>query len=462
MALKENKKLSPLSDAEVEVLMKSIGPFEKEPHIAVAVSGGADSLALAMLCKKWVDKRGGKLSAISVNHGLRKGSEDEIKQLTKWLDAHEIEHTTLNWIGDKPQKGIQEAARIARYDLLESWCWENGVLHLLLGHHQNDQAETFLMRMAHNSRLDGLSGMSKIIEKSYVRLLRPLLSIPKHRLKATLEAASQPWLEDPSNESEVFERVRIRKTFPKLTEMGFTPEIICETTENLAQIRIILEAEASKLIAKSCYLGSAGYIYFDAVKLFSVPKEVLLRVLTRALLCVGGGVYPPRLVKLESLYEKMRVALRKSKVIWKGATLAGCRILLIKRGSGALNFLFCREERFLPKPLSVTGGLIQNWDNRFQLHLTESNCQENSNEKIQPLGRKGWESLRRECAFIKHTRIPQAVSITLPTLVDDEGISAVPNLNYCRANTKLTSVCFTKAVFHPRQTLSGRGFTVAK
>ncbi len=442
--------------------MKSVGPFEKEPHIAVAVSGGADSLALAILCKKWIDKRGGKLSAISVDHGLRKGSEDEIRQLGKWLGAHEIEHTTLNWIGDKPRKGVQEAARIARYDLLENWCWENGVLHLLLGHHQNDQAETFLIRLAHNSRVDGLAGMSRIVEKSHVRLLRPLLSIPKHRLQATLEAASQPWLEDPSNESEEFERVRIRKIFPKLIELGFTPEKICETSESMAQIRIALEAEASKLLAKSCYLGSAGYIKLDAVKLFSEPKEVLLRVLIRALLCVGGGVYPPRLMKLENLYEKMKFALRDSKVTWKGTTLAGCRILLIKHGSGAIKFLLCREERLLPKPLSVSGSLIQYWDNRFQLHLTGSYYEENTNVKIQPLGQKGWETLCKECPSIQYSHVPKAAGITLPTLVDGEGISAVPNLNYRRANTQLTRVCFTKAVFHPRQSLSGRGFTVAK
>ena len=462
MALKKNNKSGPLSDTEVDGFMTTIGPFESEPHIAVAVSGGIDSLALTVLCKKWVDKHGGKLSAISVDHGLRKGSDDEIKQLEEWLGARNIEHTKLYWKGDKPQKGIQEAARIARYDLLENWCWKNGVLHLLLGHQQDDQAETFLLRLAHNSRVDGLAGMSRIVEKSHVRILRPLLSIPKHRLRATLKAVSQPWLEDPSNENEKFERIRIRKALPTLVGLGLTSEKICETTDSMAQIRVSLEAEASKLLAKSCYVGSAGYIIFNAVNFFSAPKEILLRALIRILLCVGGGVYPARLIKLERLYEKMRAALRDANFTWKGATLGGCRILLIKSRQGAVNFLFCREERMLPEPLLVSGSIIIEWDKRFQLHLTKSENKEDLKMKIEPLGQKGWKDLCKVYPSIENVQVPVEASITLPTLFDDEGILTVPNLNYNRHSSSLANLCFTKSVFHPRQTLSGRGFTVAK
>ena len=216
MAPNQNKTTGPLSVAEMDSLMAGLGPFEGEPHIAVAVSGGADSLALILLCKNWVDMRKGTVSALSVDHGLREGSTDEIKQLGKWLIARGIEHIALTWKGDKPLTGLQAAARTARYNLLENWCRKHNVLHLLLGHHQDDQAETFLLRLAHDSGIDGLAGMADIIEKSHVRLLRPLLTTPKDRLCATLNAASQPWLEDPSNENEDFERVRIRNSIPNL------------------------------------------------------------------------------------------------------------------------------------------------------------------------------------------------------------------------------------------------------
>jgi tRNA(Ile)-lysidine synthase len=461
MAL-DQKKIGSLSNTEMDGLMAGLGLFECEPHIAVAVSGGADSLALTLLCKAWVDIRGGTMTALSVDHGLRKGSGEEIEQLGKWLAARGIEHTVLFWRGDKPRTGLQAAARIARYDLLEKWCRKTGVLHLLLGHHQEDQAETFLLRLSHNSGVDGLAGMAGIVEKSHVRLLRPLLATPKARLRATLKAASQPWLEDPSNENEDFERVRIRNSLPTLLVLGLTSAGISETARRMARVRVALEAEASRLLATSCSVASAGYACFDAVNLFSGPDEISLRAMARALLCVGGAEYTPRLVKLENLHEKMKTALQDHNVAWKGATLAGCRILPLKGRAGVMTFLMCREERSLPAVLPVSGGMEMDWDNRFRLHLRGLKSSENKSVRLQPLGRTGWATLCGLAPSIRNVSVPIPVSMTLPTLVDNEGIVAVPHLNYCRANRSKGDVDFARVVFHPRQSLSGPGFTVAK
>jgi tRNA(Ile)-lysidine synthase len=462
MALDQNKKTGPLSDAEMDGLMEALGPFEGKPHIAVAVSGGADSLALTVLCKAWVDRRSGTMSALSVDHGMREGSGAEIEQLRKWLAARGIEHTVLRWKGDKPCTGLQAAARIARYDLLGKWCRATGVLHLLLGHHQEDQAETFLLRLGHNSGIDGLAGMAGIVEKSHMRLLRPLLSIPKARLRVTLKAASQLWLEDPSNESEAFERVRIRNSLPELATLGLTPVGISETAGRMARARVALEAEASRLLATSCSVDPAGYACFDAVSLFSGPDEISLRALARALLCVGAGEYAPRMAKLEKLHEKMKAAYQDRVAVWKGATLAGCRILPLKGRAGVMTFLMCREERSLPAVLSVWGGMEMDWDNRFRLHLRGLKSAENKGTRLQALGRDGWAALCGEAPSIRRVSVPIAVSMTLPTLVDNEGIVAVPHLNYRRANLNRGDVDFARADFHPKQTLSGPGFTVAK
>jgi len=462
MAPDQNKITGPLSGAEMDGLMAALGPFEVEPHIAVAVSGGADSLALTLLCKNWADMRNGTVSALSVDHGLREGSAEEIKQLGKWLMARGIEHVALTWKGDKPGTGLQAAARTARYNLLENWCRKNNVLHLLLGHHQDDQAETFLLRLAHDSGIDGLAGMSGIIEKTHVRLLRPLLSTPKDRLCATLKAVSQPWLEDPSNENEDYERVRIRNSVPKLAGLGLTPVNICETLGRMAQMRIALEAKASKLLAISCSVNSAGYACFDAAKLFSGPEEISLRAMARALLCVGGTEYAPRVKKLEKLLEKMKAAHRDFNVSWKGATLAGCRILPLIGKSESMTFLICREERSLPVSIPVSRSIAIGWDNRFRLYFTGRVTAENRDTCIQPLGQNGWAGLCREIPSIQNTGVPLPVILTLPTLVDNEGIVAVPNLNYRRVNTKICEIDFTGSVFHPRQSLSGRGFSVAK
>ena len=104
-----------------------------------------------------------------------------------------IEHRILRWTGPKPATGVQAAAREARYALLGAWCRDAGVLHLLLAHHLDDQAETVALRQARQSGPDGLAGMAAVRELKGSRLLRPLLSVPKDRLRATL-TGSRPAL----------------------------------------------------------------------------------------------------------------------------------------------------------------------------------------------------------------------------------------------------------------------------
>ncbi|WP_158044976.1 tRNA lysidine(34) synthetase TilS [Skermanella pratensis] len=191
-------------------LMDRLGPFEPRPRVAVGVSGGPDSLALCLLLKAWADRSGGSLLALTVDHGLRHNAAEEAVQVGSWLAARGIAHDVLRWEGSKPASGIQAAARDARQRLLADRCRSEGILHLVLAHHLEDQAETTLLRFAKGSGPDGLAGMSPLRETGAVRILRPLLGMPRARLKAVLEAAGQPWVEDPSNRSAAFARVRLR------------------------------------------------------------------------------------------------------------------------------------------------------------------------------------------------------------------------------------------------------------
>src|SRR5712692_9076186 len=130
--------------------MAGLGPFEARPRLAVAVSGGPDSLALAILCHRWAAARGGEAFALSVDHRLRPESAAEVRQVRRWLRALGIPHHVLVWKrpGARPSSALQAAARAARYGLLAQWCSRRGVLHLALAHHAGDQAETVLMRLA--------------------------------------------------------------------------------------------------------------------------------------------------------------------------------------------------------------------------------------------------------------------------------------------------------------------------
>ncbi|MDP1966000.1 MAG: tRNA lysidine(34) synthetase TilS, partial [Reyranella sp.] len=139
--------------------MAPFEPFEKKPVVAVAVSGGRDSLALALLAHDWARVRGGAIVALIVDHGLRSGSDGEAASTRDLLAGLGIEAGVLCWSGAKPQSGLQEAARTARYRLLSDECRRRGILHLLLAHHADDQEETVTMRAARGSGLDGLAGM---------------------------------------------------------------------------------------------------------------------------------------------------------------------------------------------------------------------------------------------------------------------------------------------------------------
>ena len=187
----------PLADREFAARIERLGPFERHPEIAVAVSGGPDSLALAILLDRWARRRGGRAIALTVDHGLREESAAEARRVGRWMRGRGIAHHILVWRGRKPKHGVQAAARDARYALLESWCRRHAILHLALAHHRDDQIETFLMRLGRGSGLDGLAAMPAIAERGGVRLLRPLLDIDKARLVASLAAMGQGWIEDP-------------------------------------------------------------------------------------------------------------------------------------------------------------------------------------------------------------------------------------------------------------------------
>ena len=190
--------------------MAALGPFERAPRLAVAVSGGPDSLALTLLAARWAGQVGGTVQGLTVDHGLRPESAAEAEQVVAWLGTHGIGCRVLTWTGPKPATGVQAAARSARYALLAAACREAGILHLLLAHHELDQAETACMRAERGSGLLGLAGMAAVSERAGLRLLRPLLRSAPERLKATLVAVAQPWLDDPGNVAQRFRRARLR------------------------------------------------------------------------------------------------------------------------------------------------------------------------------------------------------------------------------------------------------------
>ena len=158
--------------------MAELGPFEPAPRVAAAVSGGADSMALALLADAWARARGGALLALIVDHGLRAESADEAAATVARLGGRGIATQLLRLGGLAHGTALAERARDARFTVLTQACESAGILHLLLGHHAGDQAETVLMRALGGSGPAGMAGMLPLVETASVRILRPLLSIP--------------------------------------------------------------------------------------------------------------------------------------------------------------------------------------------------------------------------------------------------------------------------------------------
>src|SRR5260221_7951625 len=272
---------APLSADAFATLMAPLGPFERRPFLAVAVSGGADSLALCLLAHDWARARDGTAVGLTVDHGLRAEAAAEAARVGAWLTAHGIGHRILTWRPPPGLRNMQAAAREARYDLLFGWCKAAGCLHLLTAHHREDQAETLLLRLARGSGLDGLAGMSACRETSTCRLVRPLLAVPRARLAALLRDAGQGWIEDPSNRDHSYARARLRGSAALLAREGLSAARLAATARHLGRARIALEDGVTRLLARAAWLHPAGFALLDVGGLAGTAPEIALRAVAR-------------------------------------------------------------------------------------------------------------------------------------------------------------------------------------
>jgi len=426
---------APLQAADFAALIGAFAPFEPAPRLAVGVSGGADSMALTLLAQSWAQARGGGVAALTVDHGLRPEAAGEAAQVGTWLAARGVEHRILAWRGPLPSRGIQAAAREARYGLLESWCAEAGVLHLLLAHHREDQAETVLLRLARGSGPDGLAGMSATVERAACRVLRPLLPVPRAQLVATLQALGQGWIEDPSNRDRRYARSRLRQGLAPLTEAGLTAERLAASAARLGRARAANEAEVAALLARSTAIHPAGFARIDAAALAAAPAEIGLRALSALLLMVSGAAYPPRGERLERLHRRLVSG------IGGGCTLGGCRILPHRGG-----VLVCREPAATAPPVAARPGATVIWDGRVRLRLPAGAP---TGLRLGACGMAGVET--------GAGRLPSAVRPGMPVLRDDKGdVVAPPVLGCGHIGTQPPG----GLMFRPRRPLTGAGFTV--
>ena len=426
--------------AEFSAALTRLARWEGSPFIGVAVSGGADSLALTILADRWVRQRGGEICAVTVDHRLRPESGAEISRLNGWLAARAVRHEILTWSGEKPRNGVQTAARTARYALLDDWCGTHGCLHLLTAHHREDQAETYLIRYRARSGANGLAGMSAIRELANCRVVRPLLGVPKARLEAFLDAERQLFITDPTNRNPIFERSRLRSE--GALPLGAELDALLSQMRTLACGRRLRESTRHSLLARAVFVHPAGFAVLDPTLLNAAPCDVSEGVIAAVVSTIGGKLYPPRGQRVARLRGMLAGSLRHA------YTLGGC-VLMPWRG----RILALRELAAAAAPVTLVPGERCAWDRRYSLALAKA-AKETST--IGYLGTAGVVELHRRVGEPASCPLPRVIYPTLPAVWDERGLAAVPSLGYRREQRMV----LPEVRFQPSNPLTRAGFTV--
>ena len=296
---------SAISATEAKALFSD---FEHVPVLVLAVSGGPDSTALMALAARWRQslKLKPSLIAVTVDHGLRAESKREAAAVGRLARKLGLAHRTLRWTGAKPKTGLQQAARAARYRLLADAARKAKASHILTAHTLDDQAETVLIRMSRGSGVTGLGAMTRISAlpgagQGAIKLVRPLLDIPKSRLIATLKAAKIAFADDPSNRDPRFTRARLRGLMPQLAREGLDARRLALLARRLKRADMAIETAVDRAEAELAWPPPApGAIAFDAAGYARLPAEIALRLLGRAV-TKAGDEGPVELAKLEAL-----------------------------------------------------------------------------------------------------------------------------------------------------------------
>ena len=399
---------APITDGEFTTLMETLAPFESHATLAVAVSGGQDSMALAFLTERWCRHHQCHMEGLIVDHGLQAASARQAKQTKKNLQKMKIKATILT-ASIEAGGNVQMRARNARYRLLEDYCERHDILHLLVAHHDHDQSETLLLRLARGSGVYGLAAMTPCRYGRATRLLRPLLAIARSRLHATIKHHAIAYVKDDSNDDSRFARVRLRQHEELLNEL-MPRTRLSDTTRRLRRARKALEHDCATAAAATLQVSPLGCVMYHRCQLLSHSEEIHLRLLSSVLQMVGGRCVMPRLENV--------LALRDAIMNKESRTLHGCVITRL-RGQW---WIVYREVALIKESCNLPKGDPTLWDNRFEL-LSEASV---PSSVVRPLRQRGWHAIKHHDL----PRLPADIFMSLPALWNkNHELLCVPSLD---------------------------------
>lgn len=382
-----------------------------EGALALAVSGGADSLALMLLAARWRD--GGvapRLIVLSLDHGLRPEAAAEVATVGQIAAALGLPFQPLAADTVLPSSDIEAAARAMRYRLLGAAARAAGAAVLMTAHHADDQAETVMLRLARGSGIYGLAGMEAETERDVLRVARPLLALRRADLRAIVAQAGLDPVADPHNEDGRFARARMRALMPRLAAEGLDTPRLVATAARFRSAALAIDSYVDRLFSAAAMVDEAGGVRLDVAALMAEPEETRLRAVSRILRAVGGSAYPPRLAGLGALVTAMADDSTPLK-----RTVAG---VVVDRRKGVFRFQREAGRDGLPE-LAVADSFEGVWDGRFAVSIAGAP----RDARLVALGADG----RRAVASCVIEALPLALAAT-PALLGPEGVLAAPLL----------------------------------
>lgn len=375
-------------------------PGKWPSRTGVAVSGGSDSMALLHLFWRLQMHHVGTVYAVTVDHRLRPEAAEEARFVARFCAELGVPHDTLVWDHGPIQGNLQDQARRARYALIGDWARGAGITDVVLGHTADDQAETFLMGLAREAGLDGLSGMRRSWTEAGLRWARPYLSASREDMRSYLVRHGLTWVDDRSNTDDRFQRVKARRALDALAPLGITAEGLAGVVTNLAIARsdlVHLALETASRITRT----EAGEVVFDLRPWKTTGTDTRRKLLIAAVRWVSSADYAPRAEQIARLEAS----------IWQGrdATLAGCKVTVT-----------VAELRVSREPKTVAGLECPTdvlWDRRWRLTGPHDPAL-----RIRALGPDGL----RACKDWRESGLSRAALIVSPAIWRGEELIAAP------------------------------------
>ncbi|MDX8347258.1 tRNA lysidine(34) synthetase TilS [Cognatiyoonia sp. IB215446] len=368
-------------------------------RVAVAVSGGGDSMALLQVFAQLAKSGDLALEAVTVDHRLRPEAASEIALVARTCADLDVSHSVLNWEGWDGAGNLMAAARDARYRLIADWAVASGVDAIVFGHTADDVAENFLIRLARKAGPDGLSKMDARFDRFGVTWARPFLDYSRSELRFYLQRHGIVWAEDPTNEDDSFDRARARKALSILSDLGVTVDAINSVSGAMRSARVALDHYA-QIEARRYIVQEAGDLVLRLGLTGPLPAEIKRRLWRAAIPWINGADYPPRQSALFDIVASLQSD--------GSATMGGCLITRkaddwrITREYSAVRDLVCKTTEL--------------WDGRWAIDGPHDDAL-----VVSALG----DGIH-QCAEWREVGLPRTSLIATPAIWDGDELIAAP------------------------------------